>query len=177
MLFFQALLGIIIIQAIFGRIAIRFRTDKVTDLAYGGAFLLVVWWVYLTGSDQSLLHTCLVRLISFRSVRLAGYLFLRVIVLGKDKRFDGIREVRRSFIRFRILQAVCIFLVLLPTLFAMDASQPSMARYGRIGVLVALGGFSLETIADRQKFRFKQQYPTRRCDTGVWSIIRYPNYL
>ena len=75
-------IGIIaLIQLFFGAIAVYFRTDKVTDLAYGGAFFIVVRWLYLRQSNQSIIHTVLLFLILLRSMRIATYLFLRVVAL------------------------------------------------------------------------------------------------
>ncbi len=128
-------------------------------------------------SEQQLLHSFLVVLISFWSIRLALYLFLRVLALGKDKRFDGVREQKQAFMKFRIGQWVVIFLLLLPVIWAMQVEGVSVAWYTILWVLLVVWGVSLESIADRQKFRFKQQYPTRRCAVWVWSKIQYPNYL
>lgn len=168
---------IALIQWLCAWFAIRFRTDKLTDIAYWGTFFLLVLGLYLWWSTQNMLHTILLILISCWSLRLALYLFLRVLALGKDKRFDGIREQKHAFIKFRLLQWIVIFLLLVPIIRAMWANDPSVTWYTLLWIVFAWGGIMLESIADRQKFRFKQQYPTRRCAIGVWSKIQYPNYL
>lgn len=168
---------IALLQFICGMIALRFRTDKLTDLAYGWTFFLVVWWLYMRASSQDMIHTLLVVLLSLRSVRLALYLFLRVLALGKDKRFDGIREQKHSFMKFWVLQAVVILLLLLPVIWTMEIPNVSLTWYTIIWIICLLWGVFLESLADRQKFRFKQQYPTRWCAVWVRSKIQYPNYL
>jgi len=176
-MFLLAISVIWITQLLCARIAIRFRTDKLTDLAYGWTFFLVVLGMYLRWSTQTFLHTILFILIALRSLRLALYLFLRVLALGKDKRFDGIREKKRSFAKFRILQWVVIFLLLIPVIRAFSDTSPVFARYTFFWIILVVWGVLLESIADRQKFRFKQQYPTRWCATWVRSKVQYPNYL
>lgn len=166
-----------LIQLICAWIAIRFRTDKLTDLWYGGTFFIVTWVVYLRGSSGGVVQTLLVLLLSVRSIRLAGYLFLRVLALGKDKRFDGIREQKHAFAKFWLLQTVVIFVLLIPVLRAMEGIGWMSARYTWLGAGAVLAWICLESIADRQKFRFKQQYPTRPCTHGVRAIVQYPNYL
>jgi steroid 5-alpha reductase family enzyme len=168
---------IALIQTICWFFAVRFRTDKLTDLAYGGTFLVLVCWLYWGVSIQSFLHTVLWIMISLRAVRLAAYLFLRVLALWKDKRFDGIREQKRSFLKFWALQTTVIFIMLIPTVLVMELSEIIIAWYTRIGMLLTVWWLFLETIADRQKFSRKQQYPTRPCIHGVWSKVQYPNYL
>lgn len=177
MIFVTTFLLIIAIQAFCAFFAIRFRTDKLTDLAYGWTFFLIIWWLYWSISTQTWIHTVLWIVISVRAIRLAWYLFLRVLALGKDKRFDGVREQKRSFLKFWWLQTVVIFVMLVPALFVMNESVTQFAWYTWVGVLLSMWGLLLETFADRQKFSRKQQYPTRPCIHGVWSKVQYPNYL
>ena len=46
-----------------------------------------------------------------------------------------------------------------------------------IGAAVALCGILLETFADRQKSAAKRRNPKRFVDTGLYRIVRCPNYL
>jgi steroid 5-alpha reductase family enzyme len=177
MLFIFSLLAIVLLQFFCAVVAIRYRTDKLTDLAYWWTFFLVIWWLYVRWSTQHLIQTLLLILVSLWSVRLALYLFLRVLAVGKDKRFDGIREQKHSFAKFRILQTVVIFLLFVPLIWSMWSDHIGSSWYTWVGVFIVCCGIVLETIADRQKFRFKQQYPTRWCSVWVWSKIQYPNYL
>jgi steroid 5-alpha reductase family enzyme len=45
------------------------------------------------------------------------------------------------------------------------------------GVLVMAGGLLVESIADWQKAEFKKVNPKGFCNTGLYSWVRYPNYL
>ena len=177
MVFFLTLLAIVLLQFFSAVVAIRYRTDKLTDLAYWWTFFVIIWLLYLRWSTQDIIHTLLVILVSIWSLRLALYLFLRVLAVGKDKRFDGIREQKHSFAKFRILQTVVIFLLFVPLIWSMWSDEIGSSWYTWVGVLVVSCGIVLESVADRQKFRFKQQYPTRWCSVWVWSKVQYPNYL
>ncbi len=46
-----------------------------------------------------------------------------------------------------------------------------------IGVIVMAFGLGFETIADIQKNNAKKKNPKRFCDTGLYKIVRCPNYL
>lgn len=49
--------------------------------------------------------------------------------------------------------------------------------WSRVGLVVFAAGWLLETIADRQKFRYKRTHPDHRVDSGVRSKARHPNYF
>jgi steroid 5-alpha reductase family enzyme len=48
---------------------------------------------------------------------------------------------------------------------------------GYTGLLLQVGGLSLETIADMQKNGFKSQHRHSWCNAGVWKWSTHPNYL
>jgi len=45
------------------------------------------------------------------------------------------------------------------------------------GLLLMGGGLLMETIADKQKSDFKTERPRDYCDTGLYRLVRCPNYL
>lgn len=49
--------------------------------------------------------------------------------------------------------------------------------WGIAGAVIMLGGILLESIADLQKSRVKKKNPTRFCDSGLYQMVRCPNYL
>ena len=167
---------IVLIQGFAAVVALRRKTDKVIDIAYWVTFFVVIWRLYLFQSNQDIIPGVLVILLSLWSIRIATYLFLRILALGKDRRFEGIRANKHAFLRFRFLQSIVIFLLLLPVMRSMKITW-TMAWYGWIGTGVVLLGISIETIADRQKFRFKREYPSRRCNVWLRSMARHPNYF
>ena len=64
---------------------------------------------------------------------------------------------------------MAIVIILIPTTATMHVASVSeqipFMRYSFLGACVALLGLYIESIADRQKFQFKRQYPTKRCNT------------
>lgn len=46
-----------------------------------------------------------------------------------------------------------------------------------IGMLIMVGGILLESMSDQQKSAAKKINPKRFCDTGLFRIVRCPNYL
>ena len=46
-----------------------------------------------------------------------------------------------------------------------------------IGMIIAIIGFIIESLSDYQKSKSKKKDPNRFCNTGLFKIVRYPNYL
>lgn len=172
---FLAIFGI---QIVFFLIAAFFRTDKVIDLAYGTTFALVALFRWLQLPDPHLVQTGVMLAVAIRWVRLSGYLFMRIVYMGKDERFDGRREHWWSFAQFWLLQTITIWIVLLPVLLIMHPVSWWWAgpTYW-IGVLFRGVGVCIESIADRQKFTAKRKDPDRWVESGLWKWARHPNYF
>src|SRR3989344_422403 len=109
-----ALFLIFAIQIVFFILAASFKTDKFTDLSYGLTFVAVVLILFFTKSNQSLVQIITAFLITVWGLRLAGYLFVRILKTKKDVRFDKIRNDFFKFAKFWFLQAISIFIILLP---------------------------------------------------------------
>ena len=63
-----------------------------------------------------------------------------------------------------------------PVLYRMDARDYS-GNMPVIGVIIMTVAILIESIADRQKSQAKIKNPNRFCDTGLYKIVRCPNYL
>lgn len=46
-----------------------------------------------------------------------------------------------------------------------------------LGVMIMAVGLWVESLADWQKYRYKAEHPTHYCDTGLYRVVRCPNYL
>lgn len=178
----QAALITLGLQIVFFAYAAFFKTDKVTDLSYGLTFVLVAGYIYylLSGNNPNWAQVWVYPAVILWGARLAGYLFRRILAMGKDDRFDGRREDFWSFASFWGLQASAIFLICLPLYFYPELKE-GMAPTGWdfAGIALFLVGFLTEWVADSQKFRFRQAKENRGVymHTGLWSISRHPNYL
>ncbi|EFJ39292.1 hypothetical protein VOLCADRAFT_78418 [Volvox carteri f. nagariensis] len=114
------------------------------------------------------------------AVRLGYYLVSRVAKTGKDVRFDGVKEQPAKFFVYWTMQAVWVFVSLLPVLFVNGArSTAPLAALDALGILVYGTGLCLEAVADYQKSVFKAQPENkgRFIDEGLWSYSRHPNYF
>jgi steroid 5-alpha reductase family enzyme len=166
------------VQAIFFAFAASLKTDKVTDLSYSLTFVLLS--AGLVWADSRIAPTALVLslMVAAWGVRLAGYLLFRILQMGRDKRFDGIRERPLAFAKFWLLQGIAVWAIMLPvTLWFGAPSGWGAEKY--VGLLVWLVGLLIESVADAQKFRHKTSAAGRDrwTDVGLWRHARHPNYF
>ncbi len=168
------------IQLSFFLIAALRKTDLVTDLAYGSSFVAIAWWIALKFTPLGPVAAALVAMVILWGLRLATYLFIRILTIKQDKRFNGVRENSFKFGMFWILQAISIWVILLPSLLGISTHVfTSLQPLHWVGLTVWIIGLWLETVADWQKFAFKL-VPTNRdrfIDKGVWKYSRHPNYF
>lgn len=69
-------------------------------------------------------------------------------------------------------------LLFLPALLTMSAQAGGMALASApVGILLMSAGLGLEACADWQKSEFKKRNPSRFCDVGLYSVVRFPNYF
>lgn len=175
-----SLLISLIIQTFFFIFAVSFKSDKVTDLSYGLSFVILAWYLLLTNKQFQPLAILLTILITLWGIRLAGYLFIRILKIKKDKRFDGIRENPLKFAAFWFFQGVSIWVIMLPSIVLLNKNNYlAIGPIAVIGTLLWLIGFVIETVADQQKFKFKNKEENKGefIKSGIWKYSRYPNYF
>jgi steroid 5-alpha reductase family enzyme len=176
MTYLYIFLIILAIQIAFFIVAAGLKTDKVTDLAYGTTFVLVTFGLYVY-SSQELIHILMLGMITLRGLRLAGYLFVRILHMGEDRRFDGMRETRTDFAKFWILQTVTIFVLMVPVILVMQHQSADIQRTHRLWLGIFVIGFVIESIADQQKRLYKMKHPKQHCMVWLRSKARHPNYF
>lgn len=174
-----ALLIIFLIQMVFFVFAAIKKTDKVTDLAYGMTFACMSAAIIVQTRNYNLTHLLAALLVIIWGVRLSGYLFYRIQAIKTDKRFDGIREDVFKFAQFWTLQIIAIWIILLPFLIITQDNNVKFNSISIIGFLLSVIGILIESIADIQKFRFKNKKENidKWANIGLWKISRHPNYL
>jgi len=172
---FLVILGL---QVFFFLIASSFKTDKVTDLAYGISFFIALWLVFLS-SEYSLAKLLIVLAVTVWGARLATYLFIRILKIGRDKRFDDRRDNILEFAKFWILQTISIWTILLPYTWFINQPPTDIRPLFYIGLSIWMIGLLIEAIADQQKFHFKNQPENKGkwTDVGLWNYSRHPNYF
>jgi steroid 5-alpha reductase family enzyme len=115
--------------------------------------------------------------------RLAMYLFYRIMHIGRDARFDGIRERFWKFLKFWFFQGVAVWVIMLPSIVWFARTGAVDARgwtaWMTAGTAVWLGGLTIETIADIQKYQYKRRTgaQSRWMSSGLWRYSRHPNYF
>ena len=147
------------------------------SIAAEGVAMLVIYHKSLTVAT-----VILASLLIAYGLRLSGYLAIREAKNASYKKHMTTEIKDGKKIPFGVKVAIwvtCAALYLtqvLPILyrFANKASD-SIASYIGIGVMTL--GLILETAADIQKNKAKKKNPHRFVDTGLYRIVRCPNYL
>jgi steroid 5-alpha reductase family enzyme len=118
------------------------------------------------------------------SLRLAAYLFRRVVGHEEDARYQDLRRewgaaAQRNLFLFYQAQAFSAALFALP-FAAILAKPPSAPGFWDVaGVAIWIIAVAGEAIADAQLARFKSD-PSNRgriCEDGLWGWSRHPNYF
>lgn len=153
------------------------KSDKLTDISYAATFATIAIWSFIT-SSREWYHTLLMVLVVLWAIRLGGFLLYRVIKKGKDARFDGMRESFTKFGKFWLAQAITVWVMMIPSVFAFNAT-PAHNWLVFIGVAVWAIGLLCETTADFQKLTFSNNPANKDkwIDTGIWHYSRHPNYF
>ncbi|KHJ34059.1 putative 3-oxo-5-alpha-steroid 4-dehydrogenase protein [Erysiphe necator] len=179
------LLITIFYQLFFFSIAFSFKFDKLTDFAGGTNFaLLAILTLFLSGNPNARQVVTSLFLIIW-ALRLSGFLLFRILKTGKDDRFDDKRDKFFPFLGFWIFQMLWVWIVSLPVTIL---NSPAVTKYPQskfgnsqdvIGVLLFLLGFSLESISDIIKYRFRSSTSDKSlfCNKGIFAWSRHPNYF
>lgn len=118
-------------------------------------------------------------LIATASLTVGGLLHERQV--GKDSRFDGVRNDPVQLFGFWNVQAIWVYIVSLPVMLVNLSSQnsPWVTPTDFIGISVWGVGFFVEALADFQKYTFKEDDANRGkwIESGLWRYSRHPNYL
>lgn len=160
--------------------AMAFRTDKVTDFTYSLSFILITGLLLLLNGAFAPAHIIMAVLIIVWGLRLGSYLFLRILKIGKDDRFDDKRNNFFRFLGFWVLQATTVWVVLIPaSIYLSIVKNPSITPLYIAGLIIWAIGFFVEFVSDAQKYSFKNNPDNKGkwIQTGLWKISRHPNYF
>ncbi len=177
--FVLSALAAVVVNGVFFAYAALRKTDVVTDLSYSLSFALVSVVLILRnlGASPAALVPAVLTLLW--AARLGSYLFTRIIKIKVDHRFDDKRDDPWKFASFWSLQAVAVFVILLPVVasIASPVSPRSFGPFEIAGMVLWLAGFVIEVEADAQKSAFKKSGKPGVITTGLWSWSRHPNYF
>jgi steroid 5-alpha reductase family enzyme len=156
------------------------RTEHFYDLVGSASYVIFVILVVLANPSTDLRSLLLASLVLIWALRLGTFLVLRVRRVGKDRRFD---ELKQSALRFLIawtVQGLWIVLTAGCALVVIASPQHvAMTWLDLVGLSLWLLGFSIEAIADWQKRQFKINSNGKDSfiTTGLWAHSRHPNYF
>jgi steroid 5-alpha reductase family enzyme len=168
------------IQAIFFAFAASLKTDKVTDLSYSLSFAAIAALLVVVNRAFAPVQLLAAALVVVWAARLGGYLLARIVRIGKDARFDDKRGDFWKFLQFWLLQAVVVWIVMLPTTILISSpATPAPGVLTLVGALLWVVGFAIEAASDAQKSAFKKDRANagRWIETGLWKYSRHPNYF
>ncbi|ELT87489.1 hypothetical protein CAPTEDRAFT_113160 [Capitella teleta] len=161
-------------------VAAALKTEKFYDLAGSSTFLLLAIQSLRWGNGFFLRQRVQTGMVVTWATRLGFYLFSRILQDGGDKRFDKVRNVPSTFFVYWTIQAVWVFVTLLPTLILNSKkSDQELTKRDYAGWTLWAIGFVFEALADHQKsvFRANPENAGRFIQSGLWGISRHPNYF
>ncbi|GLI66250.1 hypothetical protein VaNZ11_010000 [Volvox africanus] len=161
-------------------VAAAFKTEVFYDLLGSASFLTLTAGSLITGGPAGARKFLVSSMVGLWALRLGSYLVTRIAKTGHDVRFDGVKDKPATFFVYWTMQAVWVFVSLLPVLFVNGAAKAAPLRaLDALGILVYAVGLCLESVADHQKSAFKSrpQNKGRFIDEGLWSYSRHPNYF
>lgn len=171
------------INFIFFMIAFIFKTAILTDIIYYLSFIYLSVIIVAWKQNFSPVQISLFVLYNIWALRLGSFLLLKIIKHKVEYRFDKIIINFWKFSIFSILQGISVFMISIPTVFALSLDigyfNSTFNNYLLIFIMLAILFLVIETIADWQKFRFslKKKHDLFFINYGLWKDCRHPNYL
>jgi len=156
------------------------KFDKVTDLAYGSNFVALALITFFLKETFFIRQIIITIFVILWGIRLASYLFYRILKIGQDHRFEGTRESPIRFAIWFFFQFLTIWLIALPyTFLNANGTDAPLAWNDYFGWALFVIGFFCEALADQQKFIFKNNPENKNhwTDVGIWKLSRHPNYF
>lgn len=159
-------------------IAFKLQSDKLTDISYALTFLIIGITAYAL-NEKSLYNTVILLMIVAWAIRIGSFLLQRVLKSGKDSRFDLLRSNFFKFGQFWLLQGVTVWVLMLPVVLAIYGKPDEFGLIAFIGLTIFIAGLLIETIADLQKSKFRNDVSNKDkwIDSGLWRYSRHPNYF
>ena len=155
-------------------------TERYYDLVGGVSYISVTVAAVLLSSDLDLRATLVAAMVMIWSLRLATFLFKRILKAGSDSRFDDIKGKPVRFLMAWTLQGLWVLLTAAAALAIITGgTRAPLGAIGIAGIAIWTSGMLIEGVADWQKSRFKNDPDNegRFIQTGLWAWSRHPNYF
>jgi steroid 5-alpha reductase family enzyme len=180
------LLFAVLLMAVIGRIAVRIGNAGIVDIAWSAGCAPMATFFALLSDGFWLRRALIAVLVSLWSLRLGGYLYVRVMSHHpkEDRRYAELRKawgssVNRNMFWFFEMQALLLAILSVPFLLICLNPEPQVKPWEFAGILVFMIALSGESLADRQLARFRAAPANKGkvCDVGLWRLSRHPNYF
>lgn len=185
-LFYHQTLALLVFTHLVFFIAVIKKNYAVVDIAWGLGFCLVALISFGQNRVQDERSTVVFLLVLFWGIRLASYLLLRLL---KKKEEDfryaqmraqwGRRANVHAWIKIFLFQPVILWLIAAPMSLTLMRSTIPWNILDTIGLIIALSGLVIETLADAQMaaFKSKEENKGKLIRVGLWKHSRHPNYF
>ncbi|KAJ6625015.1 DUF1295-domain-containing protein [Mycena sp. CBHHK59/15] len=171
-------------------IAYTLQIDKITDLTGGSNFFILALLTLLAGNTFHTRNVVASVLVMVWAIRIAGFLFFRVLMTGTDGRFDEIRKHFFKFLGFWIAQILWVWIVSLPVVILNSPTISDVSHGGSnppfgtsrdiAGIVLWALGLFIEATADIQKYQYKSSKTIPKdkpINKGLWAWSRHPPYF
>ncbi len=158
----------------------RAQTEHYFDLTGSVTYLTVTAVALALSGDLDARAIIVGLLVWIWAARLGSFLFRRVRRDGRDGRFDRIKTDPLQFFMTWTLQGLWVLLTLAAALAIITGTERQPIGWVAIvGIAVWVAGFTVESVADRQKSAFKKNPDNegRFITSGLWAWSRHPNYF
>lgn len=112
--------------------------------------------------------------------KLSLFLFYRATQVKFDSRLTDVLASPQGTFQFWLITFVWNIMASLPHLIGLTSDRDNTLALVSGGVLY-LAGFTIETLADLQKYFFKQQQASAAasqfCNVGIWKYSQHPNWF
>lgn len=185
-LWLVGLLFALALMAVIWAIAVRIGNAGIVDIAWSAGFAPMAIFLALASDGYAPRRTLIALLVSLWSLRLGGYLYVRVMSHHpkEDRRYAELRRswgqhTNRRMFWFFEMQALLLSVLSVPFLLICLNRLPQMQPLEWAGLLLFMIAITGESLADRQLARFRNNPGNRGavCDVGLWRYSRHPNYF
>lgn len=156
------------------------RTDRFFDAVGSATYIAVTATLLALAPALDLRQVALGAMVVIWALRLGTFLLVRNIRSGGDERFTEIRRDPMRFFSVWTIQGLWVSLTAAAAWIAISTAASAPVDWMLwLGAAVWALGLSIEVVADWQKSMFKKQsqHSGQFIRSGLWSVVRHPNYL
>lgn len=149
------------------------------SVGYGiSVFTLGFSMLILIKTELTLGTILLCLILILYGIRLTTYLLKRDFSSNYKQLIEKTYTSPKLFVKIMIwITCSLLYPIMISPVFYRLVNKTGSDFFTYFGVIVSLFGIGLEALADKQKFEAKKIDPKRWCDTGLYKIVRCPNYL